>query len=165
MLGRRWLILASILSALAAVLHVAVIVGGPSWYRFFGAGEAMARAAERGSFTPALVTLAIAVVLMVWAFYAFSGAGVIRRLPLVRTALVLISAIYLLRAFALLPILLLRPDIADSFTVVSSLVVFVYGLAYAIGTWISWTALRARCPRRAPFSKAVKSRLQNSDDT
>ena len=163
--GRRWLILGGILSALAAVLHVIVIVGGPSWYRFFGAGEAMARAAERGSFTPALVTLAIAAMLMVWAFYAFSGAGVIRRLPLLRTALVLISAIYLLRAFALLPILLLRPDLADSFTVVSSLVVLVYGLAYAIGTWIRWTALRARCPSRAPFSKAVKSQLPNSDES
>lgn len=62
--GRRWLILGGILSALAAVLHVAVIVSGPPWYRFFGAGEAMARAAERGSFTPALVTLAIAAMLM-----------------------------------------------------------------------------------------------------
>lgn len=104
----------------------------------------MARAAERGSSTPALVTLAIAAVLMVWALYAFSGAGVIRRLPLLRTALILISAIYLLRAFALLPILLLRPDLADSFALVSSLVVLIYGLAYAIGTWLRWTALRAR---------------------
>ena len=163
--GRRWLIFGGILSALAAVLHVAVIVGGPSWYRFFGAGEAMVRAAERGSSTPALVTLAIAAVLMVWAVYAFSGAGVIRRLPLLRTALILIGAIYLLRAFALLPILLLRPDLADSFTVVSSLVVLVYGLAYAIGTWISWTALRARYPSRAPFGKAVKPQLPNSDES
>lgn len=164
--GRRWLILGGILSALAAVLHVAVIVGGPSWYRFFGAGEAMARAAERGSFTPALVTLAIAAMLMVWALYAFSGAGVIRRLPLLRTALILISAIYLLRAFALLPVLLLRPELADSFAVVSSLVVLAYGLVYSIGTWLSWTALRAGSPSQTPFSKAVAAKTQfpNSGD-
>ena len=43
-----FLILAGSLSGLAALLHVAAIVGGPDWYRFFGAGEGMAGAAERG---------------------------------------------------------------------------------------------------------------------
>ncbi len=141
MAGKKWLILGGVLSALAALLHVAVIAGGPSWYRFFGAGEGMARAAEQGSFTPVLITLAIATILMVWALYAFSGAGVIRRLPLLRTALILISAVYLLRAFALIPIVILRPELADIFAVVSSLVVLAYGLAYSIGTWKGWAAL------------------------
>jgi hypothetical protein len=139
----NWLIFGGILSALAAILHVAVIVGGPTWYRFFGAGEAMARAAERGSVTPSLVTLAIAAVLMIWSLYAFSGAGVIRRLPLLRTALILISAVYLLRAFALLPVLIFRPNLVDAFAVVSSVVVLAYGLAYAVGTWTQWAALRS----------------------
>jgi len=142
MVGNKWLILGGILSCLAAILHVAVIAGGPAWYRFVGAGEAMARAAERGSPTPALVTLAIAAILMVWAFYAFSGAGIIRRLPLLRTALILISAVYLLRALAVLPVLILRPELVDTFAIVSSLVVLAYGLAYSIGTWTEWSALK-----------------------
>ena len=143
MAGNKWLILGGTLSALAAILHLAVIAGGPSWYRFFGAGEAMARAAERGSPTPALITLAIAAILTVWALYAFSGAGIIRRLPLLRTALILISAVYLLRAFALLPALILRPELVDTFAIVSSLVVLAYGLAYSIGTWTGWSSLKA----------------------
>ena len=141
MAGKKWLILSGVLSALAALLHVAVIAGGPSWYRFFGAGEGMARAAEQGSFTPVLITLVIATILMVWALYAFSGAGVIRRLPLLRTALVLISLVYLLRAVALLPLMILRPEFANTFGVASSLVVLAYGLAYSIGTWKGWAAL------------------------
>lgn len=40
--------LGSGLSAIAALLHVGIIIGGPSWYRFFGAGERMARAAAAG---------------------------------------------------------------------------------------------------------------------
>jgi hypothetical protein len=144
MAGKNWLILGGILSALAAVLHVAVIAGGPSWYRFFGAGEGMARAAERGAAFPALVTLGIAAMLMVWALYAFSGAGAIRRLPLLRTALVLISAVYLLRAFALVPIMIFRPELVDTFAVVSSLVVLAYGAAYSIGTWAGWSGLAVR---------------------
>ena len=93
-----WLIAGGVLSALAAVLHLAIIFGGPAWYRFFHAGEPMARAAEQGSPGPALVTTGIAAVLFVWSAYAFAGAGLVRPLPLMRTALVLISAAYLFRA-------------------------------------------------------------------
>jgi len=140
----KWLVAGGILSLIASLLHLGVIAGGPAWYRFFGAGEQMARAAERGSATPALVTLAIAALLLVWALYAFSGAGMIRRLPLLRTALVLISAMYLLRAVLLLPTLILRPDLVDTFAIVSSAVVLVYGLAYAIGTRTAWPRLKPR---------------------
>ena len=55
-----FLIAGGILSALASLLHIAVIAGGPAWYRFFGAGEGMARMAERGSPVPTLITLGIA---------------------------------------------------------------------------------------------------------
>lgn len=48
--GRPWLIAAGTLDALAALLHVACIFGGPAWYRFLGAGERMAGMAERGDF-------------------------------------------------------------------------------------------------------------------
>lgn len=137
----RWLVLGGSLSALAAILHLAVVLGGPSWYRFF-AGEGLARAAEQGSSMPALVTLAIAATLTVWALYAFSGAGLIRRLPLLRTALILICAVYLIRAFALLPVLIVRPELVDTFTLVSSLVVLAYGLAHAIGIWVGWSDLK-----------------------
>jgi hypothetical protein len=139
-----WLLVGGILSALAALLHIGVIAGGPDWYRFFGAGEGMARAAERGSATPALITLAIAAILAIWAAYAFAGAGLIRRLPLMRTALVVISAIYLLRGLVLVPAFAFNPNAVDSFTLWSSLIVLLYGVAYAVGTWRAWPALSAR---------------------
>lgn len=139
-----WLIAGGLLSAAAALLHISVIVGGPDWYRFFGAGEAMARAAERGSLVPALATIGIASVLLAWALYAFSGAGRIRRLPLLRTGLVTISAVYLLRGLVLLPMLALTPELVDSFAVWSSLIVLVYGFCYAVGTWVAWPELSRR---------------------
>ncbi len=139
-----WLVVAGGLSATAALLHLAVIAGGPDWYRFFGAGEGMARAAEQGLPQPALITLGIAAVLAVWAAYAFSGAGLIFRLPLVRTALVAITTVYLLRGLILVPLLLLRPHVVDAFTVWSSLIVLAYGVAYAVGTWRAWPSLSRR---------------------
>jgi hypothetical protein len=139
--GRSWLTAAALLSAVAAVLHLAVIAGGPDWYRFFGAGEGMARLAERGSPKPALITLAIAAMLGLWAAYALAGAGRINRLPLMRTALVAIAAIYLLRGLALVPAVATNPRAVDSFMLWSSLIVLVYGLTYAIGTYRAWPAL------------------------
>lgn len=139
--GPRLLVIGGILSALASALHLAIIVGGPSWYRFFGAGERTARLAARGGPGPPLMAVAIAAVLAVWAAYAFSGAGLIRRLPLLRTALVLISAVYLLRGMVLFAMLATRPATVTSFWIWSSLIVLAYGAAYALGTWLSWPSL------------------------
>jgi len=146
MTGRNgWLIMGGWLSLIAALLHLTVIAGGPDWYRFFGAGEAMARADERGSWMPALITLAIAAMLAIWAAYAFAAAGTMRRLPLMRTALVLISAIYLARGlFVLDPSAFGRPDLSPRFMVWSSLIVLVFGLTYAVGTWRAWSYLSKR---------------------
>ncbi len=134
-----WLTAGGVLSLAASLLHLACIAGGPAWYRFFGAGEEIARAAERGSPVPAVITLGIATVLAVWAAYAFAGAGMIRRLPLMRFCLVGISAVYLARGLVLAPALALWPW--DDFTVWSSVIVLGYGVAYAVGTWRAWPEL------------------------
>jgi len=136
-----WLIAAGTLSSIAALLHLGVIAGGPAWYRFFGAGERMARLAEQGSLEPTLITLGIALVLGIWAAYAFAAAGLLPRLPLMRTALVVISAVYLLRGLALVPLLVLKPEAATTFAWWSSLIVLGYGVAYAVGTWLAWPRL------------------------
>lgn len=88
-----FLVAGAAMSALAAVLHLGCIVFGPSWYRFLGGGEQMAELASTGHWYPTVVTLAIATVLALWSLYALSGAGVIRRLPLVRVALYLVLSI------------------------------------------------------------------------
>ncbi len=136
----NWLIAGGVLSLIASVLHIACIVGGPDWYRYFGAGEAMARAAERGEAYPALLTLAIAAILALWGAYAFAGAGLIRRLPLMRTALVAITAVYLLRGLALIPALTV-PAMGGAFNIWSSVIVLGYGIAHAVGTVRAWPSL------------------------
>ena len=138
------LVLGGVLSGLASLLHIACIIGGPDWYRFFGAGEEIATLAEQGSIVPTLLTLGIATVLAIWAAYAFSGAGLLPRLPLLRTGLAVISAIYLLRGLALIPALAINRGDVMPFILWSSLIVLVYGLAYAIGTWTAWSGLGPR---------------------
>lgn len=134
-----YLIVGGWLSLAASLLHLACIAGGADWYRFFGAGEELATMAEQGSIIPAAITFAIAVILAIWAAYAFAGAGRIRRLPLMRTALVAITAVYMLRGLMIIP-LQLQPR-ATTFDHVSSLVVLVFGAVYLLGTIRAWPAL------------------------
>lgn len=136
-----WLIVGAILSSIAALLHVAIVIGGAPWYRFFGAGEAMAGAAAAGRLYPAVVTLAIAAVLAGWAAYALAGAGVLPALPWQKSALVAITAIYLLRGLAILPLLLLAREQATPFLVWSSLICVAYGGVHLVGMAQVWERL------------------------
>lgn len=136
----RMLLLGAALSALAAMLHVAVIAGGPDWYRTFGAGERMARMAEAGSVRPTLITLGIALVLMAWAAYAAAGAGLFRPMPFAAAALVAITGVYALRGLAIAPSALM-PAIRTPFNLWSSAVCPAIGLVHAIGLWQVWKRL------------------------
>jgi hypothetical protein len=129
------------LSCLAALLHIAVIVGGADWYRFFGAGERMAAQAAAGSAIPGLITLGIAVILAAWGLYGFAGAGLIGPLPFMRAALIAISAVYLARALVIIPVYFKAPEKIDAFAVWSSLICLVYGVFYTLGIWQRWQQL------------------------
>ena len=135
------LMLGAVLSALAALIHMACIYFGAPWYRFLGAGEEMATMAEAGSWTPGIITAGIAAVLGVWSLYALSGAGAIRRLPFVRTALCIITAIYLLRGLAALPVAVLQPEQATAFLWWSSAICLGLGVVHLLGLRQRWRAL------------------------
>lgn len=94
------LALGGALSVVAALAHIGCIVFGAPWYRFFGAGERMARMAEAGHPTASFITAASAAVLVLWAAYAFSAAGALPRMPWPKLALSAITGIYLLRGLA-----------------------------------------------------------------
>ena len=138
MIANPWLVAAGGLSAAASLAHLAVIVGGPRWYDFFGAGPRMIRLAEQGSPTATGVTLCIAAVLAVWAAYAFSGAGMIPRLPLLKLALVAISAVYLSRALGYIPALFAAGAPVETFAWVSSAIVLAYAVVHIVGTLQLW---------------------------
>jgi len=135
----KFLVIAGTLSFIASLLHIACIFGGPDWYRFFGAGEQMAKLAEQGSAYPVFVTSIIAAILTIWALYALSGAGVILKLPLLKTALVLITSVYLVRGVAgfIAPFVTTSQLIHHNsveFWIISSTICSIYGLFYLLGT-------------------------------
>ncbi len=146
--ARMLLLSAGWLSVAASLLHVACILGGPDWYRFFGAGEELAQAAERGSSVPAIMTAVIAAILAGWAAYAFSAVGLIRRLPLRRTALIAIATVLFARtSLAFVPSAWAPENNTTAFIFWSSFACFALGLCFAVGTWGAWRSLSSPAPR------------------
>lgn len=139
-----FLMLGGVLSSLAALLHIAIIIGGADWYRYFGAGAEMVEMAESGSMFPAIITFFIAIVFSVWALYAFSGADLMRRLPLLRPVLIIIALIYLVRGLAIIPIQVATPEMVDNFLIWSSVISTLYGFTYAMGIGLAWKELGER---------------------
>ena len=137
-----YLIIGAALSAIAAILHVVCIIFGASWYRFMGAGEQMALLAEQKSLQPMLITSAIALALFIWSAYALSAAGIIRRLPIIRTAMVIITAIYLLRGIAGLFFIRTPGENSPEFWLWSPLICIIFGVFYFIGLKKSWAQLK-----------------------
>jgi hypothetical protein len=131
---RFLLVAGAIGSFFIAALHLVIIFVGAPGYRYFGA-PGLAVLAERGSLTPAVVTSGIVLVFTIWGFYALSGAGVVRPLPLLRTALSVIAAVYMLRGLLLIPELLrlLSATLLAPRAAVFSAVSLCIGLAHLAG--------------------------------
>jgi hypothetical protein len=88
-----------------------------------------------------VVTCGIAAVLALWAAYAFSGAGLIDPLPMLKPALVVITGAYTLRGLVVVPLLtVLRPK-STAFLVWSSVVCLGYGAVHLVGLVQVWPGL------------------------
>lgn len=138
------LLAAALCCGLAALAHAGCILFGADWYRFFGAGEQMAQLAAQDHWYPTVATSVITFILLLWACYALSAAGVIRRLPFTRLALVLISSILLLRGLTFVWLMPLFPGNSLLFWLVSSGVCLLMGILFAVGSWQQWLKLSAK---------------------
>jgi hypothetical protein len=133
--AKSLLIAGGILTALISLLHVAMAIR-PELYRYFGPGQGsgLAQMAVEGSRGTTIATAALAVIFAVWAIYAFSGAGLIGSLPLLRTALIAIGVIYILRSlFVVSEIRMVLTQGYPFRFVVFSTISLVAGLLYLIG--------------------------------
>ena len=134
--GRILLLIAASVSFVVVVLHVVIAIIGPSAYTFFG-GERLARIAVSGSFAPVIQTLSLAALHALFGLYGLSGAGVIRRLPLLTVGLFAIGGMYAFRGLSAIPQglqILQDPDSLPFRMLFYSLVSLATGCAYIAGT-------------------------------
>jgi hypothetical protein len=139
---KSYLVFVGVVAAAGALLHIAILFGGPDWYAFFGAPQGLVDMARAGNVRVPISCLVIAAFLSLLAAYAFSGAGVIRRLPFLRLVLSSIAGVLILRGILFVPLILWRPGTlsgicecrsVDAFIIVTSVLCLAMGIGYALG--------------------------------
>ncbi|MDW5418685.1 hypothetical protein R6242_19135 [Iodobacter sp. CM08] len=137
-----WILLAAGIATVGVIIHLAAIVGGPAWYAFFGAPPKIVASARDGTWLAPISAALIAFLMAICALYACSGAGVIRRLPLLRTGLFCIAAICLIRGVVLIPFAILHPVLLNPFEIIASLIWATAGFGFALGFYAQQQAKR-----------------------
>ena len=138
MKSKHFLIAGGMISTLISIMHVLLVLK-PALFVYISAGQEsmLAQLAVQGSSPTTIATVALALIFAVWAIYAFSGAGLIRPLPLLRAALILISVIYLFRALAIFTEINMVMNQGYPFRfVVFSAISLIAGLFYLFGVLI-----------------------------
>ena len=95
---------------LGALLHLAIPLGGPGWYEFFGAPPRLVDMARAGALRPIVTCVLIASVLGLLAAYLYSGMGLLRRLPLLRWVLLFAGLGLVARGLLFIPLARWRPE-------------------------------------------------------
>jgi hypothetical protein len=141
---RQVLLVAGVLCFILALFQT-IIGFFPSISFYFGAPEALVK----NIYALITASIFIAGLLIVFGLYAFSGAGYIRTLPWLKPVLLIISCIFILRGFLLLPELLvvtgmLKTSIPVAFRfIVFSLGSLFVGLIFITGTIGGWDSFSA----------------------
>lgn len=128
-----WVYLAGIIALIGVAIHLGAIIGGASWFAFFGAPPSVVQSARDGTWLAPVGALIIAGLMAICAAYAFSALGKIRRLPLLRTGLVCMAGICVVRALILWPLMITHPELRNTFEIVASIVWGLAGVGFVFG--------------------------------
>lgn len=135
-----WILLAAGIAACGVVIHLAAIIGGVSWYAFFGAPPTIVASAREGTWLAPVSAAGIAALMGICMLYALSAAGLMRRLPLLRQGLAGMATVFLVRAFILIQFAIKYPQLLNTFEVIAALVWATAGVGFVVG----YRAVRAR---------------------
>ena len=136
-----WLAVGGVMSLGAALLHLAIIIGGPNWYHYFGAGEEVARMAAEGRWRPAIITGLVAIGLALCGLSALSGAGLVPSLPLLDIVLCVVAGAYTLRGLAYPVLKVMNSEASTPFFLWSSIICLIVGVVHLIGLAQIWKVI------------------------
>lgn len=145
-ISKLLLLIAGGLSFAVAVFQFVITFSIP-WSLYFGAPRSIVANSPLLYFSGVVA----AVFFFIFGLYAFSGAGALRRVPLLRTGLIVITVLYLLRGLLLIPetLSLYNPRTSNLIppqALWSSGVSLVIGIVYLVGVITGWSKIPTRRP-------------------
>lgn len=93
----KMLKLGGYINILIAIAHIVCLYSPEYFFEVTGVGEEMKRNAEIHPLLPYVMTIFVAIFFFIFGLYGLSGAGKIKKLPLLKWGIFTIAAIYLLR--------------------------------------------------------------------
>ncbi len=147
----KLLISAGVITSTAAIWHLACILGGPSWFVFARAPQQVIDSAQQGTLLAPLSTIVVAAAMFACTIFAFSAAGIIRRVPLSTPALMTIALLCTLRGLIIIPTLMSVNGI-DVWQVVASAIWLYVGICFIVGTLVTYRSGKISQPANNGFT-------------
>jgi len=127
----KLLLLGASIAFCAAIWHLLCIYGGPTWFEFARAPKEVIDSARQGTWLATVGSVCIAALMFTCSLYALSATNVIRQLPLLKTGLIVISSLCLIRGVIVIPYFMQFGF--DMWEFIAAIVWFFVGLCYLIG--------------------------------
>jgi hypothetical protein len=128
----KLLLTGALIAFCTAIWHLLCIVGGPAWFEFARAPKEIIDSARQGTWLAPIAAIFIAALMFTCSFYALSATKLIRKIPLLKTALIVITSLCLIRGAIVIPYIIEFGF--DMWEFISAIVWFYVGLCYLIGT-------------------------------
>jgi len=132
-LGLVFLILAALIAMGTGIAHLSCIYLGPECYAAQMAPAQIIESAQKGTYLAPLGTLFASAIFTVLGLYALSGAGVIRKLPLLKFSIYSIATLCIIRGLLPLQLWLRHPDKVNDMVFYTGIVWLATGLLYLFG--------------------------------
>lgn len=135
----KLLISAGIIASASASWHLLCIFGGPSWFVFARAPQQIIESSQQGTLLAPVGTIIVAALMFACTVFAFSAVGIIRKVPLIRSALITIALLCTLRGLIAIPTFLTSTGF-DIWQIVASSVWFYVGICFSLGGLVQHTS-------------------------
>ena len=129
----KLLISAGIITSASAVWHLLCIFGGPSWFAFARAPQQIIDSAAQGTLLAPIGTMIVASLMFACTIFAFSAVGLIRKVPLLKLALITIAVLCTLRGLIAIPTFVASSGL-DIWQIVASSIWFYVGICFIAGS-------------------------------
>ncbi|MDO6428819.1 hypothetical protein Q4489_17555 [Thalassotalea sp. 1_MG-2023] len=129
----KLLISAGLIASASAIWHLLCIFGGPSWFVFARAPQQIIDSAVQGTLLAPIGTIIVASLMFACTFFAFSAVGLIRKVPLLKSALITIAILCTLRGLIAIPTFVTSSGL-DIWQIVASTVWFYVGICFVAGS-------------------------------
>ncbi len=129
----KLLISAGVIASVSAVWHLLCILGGPSWFAFARAPQQIIDSAHQGSLLAPIGTIIVAGLMFACSVFSFSAVGLIRKVPLLKSALITIATLCTLRGLIAIPTFVTSSGF-DIWQIVASTVWFYVGICFIAGS-------------------------------